>query len=204
VPDDRHRIARFADEVRTDLAFADRMVRYCRPLALRLCREIEAAAHDARFVPAVADAGRERLVLEGGRGDMSAVVELSTPLESAGVAGITVNVATEREIEGSFHARLAYLQTSRQFEGAVSIEPADVLGESFYSLWREVCRRHDAADFDRFRMAFSSAGRPGVAGLVFAGTDGASLQADEYTFLFVRAAGRALMAAASPLLARTP
>jgi coproporphyrinogen III oxidase len=203
VPDDRHRVERFAGEVRTDLSFGDRMERYCRALGVRICREIE-AARGGRFVPAVSDEGHERLVLEGASGGANAWVDVSAAQGSVGEAGLALRVSTDSPAEGSFQARLTYLPASRRFEGDVHIEPAADFGDAFYALWREVCRRHDVADFDAFRHAFDAARRPRAAGLAFAREDGSGLPADEYTFLFVRDAGRALLAAAMPLLVERP
>jgi hypothetical protein len=178
------------------------MLRYCRPLGVRLCREIEASAQGARFVPALTDAGSERLALEGGIGELNAIVDLSAPHEGLGFAGITIHVVADRSREGEFRARLSYAPALNRFEAEVSVAPDASLGAAFDSLWAAVCRRHpDVADFDRSRRAFEAAGRPGARGLVFAGPDGPFLPADEYTFLLVRDAGRALSATLAPLLA---
>ncbi len=235
MPDDRRRLDRLREAPREDLPMAHRMQRFVEALQIRICRALEGFEPTVRFRSdrweRPEGGGGLTRVLEGGQVFEKAGVNTSAvhgPLpdavaQSFGIGpapffatGISLVIHPLSPMVPAVHANFRYFAVGPDllrpgdawFGGGADLTPTYPYPEDarhFHATWRDVCRKHPAADYtafktrcDRYFYLPHRGETRGIGGIFFD-----ALRDDpEGTFFFVRSAGRAFLASYVPLVER--
>ena len=181
--DDKRRVKRLKENPRTDVSVGERMQRFCEALQKRICRELKRLDPQASWTSdkwnredggggitqvisdgAVFEKGGVNTSAVHGRlpGQMATMLNVDESLFFA--TGISLVLHPKSPHVPTVHANFRYFALGKDpirpvdawFGGGADLTPyypylEDV--EHFHGVWKEVCDRHDVADYARFKRS---------------------------------------------------